>query len=92
MGLVHRRVLALILVTWVPLWLFEAVDVHTPAGVKVSFLRDLEAHVRLLVALPLLLLGESIVHDRVTMTVRQFVERQLIAPRHLAADEPAAGI
>ena len=83
MGLAHRRVLALIVLTWVPLLLFAAVDVDTPATVKVSFLRDLEAHVRLLLALPLLIVGEPIVHERVTMTVRQFVDRRLVAPQQL---------
>ena len=43
------------------------------------FLKDVEVHVRLLLALPLLVLAELVVHQRMRPVVRQFVERGLIA-------------
>jgi hypothetical protein len=42
------------------------------------FLYDVELHVRLLVALPLLILAELVVHQRMRPVVRQFVARGLI--------------
>jgi hypothetical protein len=50
-------------------------------GAKVPFFHDVEAHVRLLVALPLLLAAEPVVHWQLQLQVRQFDERGLIAPQ-----------
>jgi hypothetical protein len=47
----------------------------------VPFLFDIEAHVRFLVALPLLVLAELVVHRRMRPLLQQFVERNLI-PEH----------
>ena len=49
-------------------------------GVHLPFAEDLGAHVRLLLALPLLVAAELIVHQRVQATVRQFIDRGIIAP------------
>lgn len=81
-GLFHRRLVAYVLVTWVPLCLLTAFDARG-ADVAVSFIRDIEAQTRLLVALPLLIAAEPFVHDRVTGAVRQFLDRGLIAPADL---------
>jgi hypothetical protein len=81
-GLVHRRLIAYVLITWVPLCLLSAFDARG-SDVAVSFLGDIEAHTRLLVALPLLIAAEPFVHERVTGAVRQFLERGLIAPADL---------
>ena len=43
------------------------------------FLYDLDAHARFLIALPLLVLAERVVHERMRPLVGQFVERGLIA-------------
>jgi hypothetical protein len=40
--------------------------------------KDLEVHVRFLIALPLLILAELVVHQRMRPLVRQFLERDLI--------------
>ena len=44
------------------------------------FLFDLDVHVRFLVALPLLIGAEVIVHQRLRVTVSQFIDRGIIAP------------
>jgi hypothetical protein len=49
----------------------------------VSFLGDIDAHTRLLVALPLLVVAEPFVHQRLTAVVRQFFDRALVAPASL---------
>jgi hypothetical protein len=82
LGLVHRRLLAYFLITWVPLCLLSAFDARG-ADVTISFLRDIAVHTRLLIALPLFIVAEPIVHRRLTASVRQFVDRGLIAPADL---------
>jgi hypothetical protein len=81
-GLVHRRILVYILITWVPLCVLSAFDARG-SDVAVSFFRDIDAHTRLLVALPLLVAAEPFVHQRITGVVRQFIDRGLVAPADL---------
>ena len=82
LGLVHRRLVAYFLITWLPLCLLSAFDVRG-ADVTVSFLRDIEVQTRLLIALPLFVVAEPFIHRRLTAAVRQFVDRGLIAPTDL---------
>lgn len=82
--LLERRILAVIVVAWLPLAVFTLAAGSTFGGVQLPFAADLGAHVRLLVALPLLIAAELIVHQRVQATVRQFIDRGIIAP----ADRP----
>ena len=44
----------------------------------VPFLLDMEVHVRFLVAMPLLIAAELVVHRRMRLVVQQFLDRQLI--------------
>ena len=87
-GLVHRRLLVSVLITWAPLCVLSAFD-SRGVDVAVSFLGDIDAHTRLLIALPLLIAAEPFVHQRLTGAVRQFIDRGLIAPgdvrRYVAA-------
>lgn len=75
----YRRILFFSGVTWLPLLFLSAVGPR-PAGaiIKIPFLHDIEAQVRFLVALPVLLGAELFVHRRLRSTVQQFIERQLI--------------
>jgi hypothetical protein len=77
--LLHRRVLVMIMLAWVPLLALSVAEGHAWGGsVQLPFLYDVELHVRLLVALPALILAEWIVHQRMRPVVRQFVVRGLI--------------
>ncbi len=77
--LVHRRIVALTLLAWVPLLALSAAEGHAWGnGVAVPFLLDVEMHVRLLLALPLLIAAEVVVHRRIRPMVRQFLNRGLI--------------
>jgi hypothetical protein len=87
--LLHRRIIAFVLITWAPLWLLTAIDGHALSGVKVPFLQDLDAHARFLVSLPLLIFAELFVHQRIRVIVRQFINRGLIAPEELPRFENA---
>ena len=53
------------------------------SSVSVPFLLDIEAHVRFLVALPLLILAELVVHRRMRPLLQQFIERNLIPAESL---------
>jgi hypothetical protein len=46
--------------------------------VAVPFLLDVEVHVKFLLAMPLLIAAEIVVHQRMRFVVRQFLERNLI--------------
>ncbi len=77
--LLHRRVLVAVLLAWVPLLLLSIVEGHAwGAAVTLPFLHDVEMHVRLLLALPLLILAELTVHQRMRPVVGQFLDRGLI--------------
>jgi len=78
--LVGRRILAFIVVAWLPLVVLTLAGGSAFGGVQLPFAADLAAHVRLLLALPLLIAAELIVHQRVQVTVRQFIDRGIIAP------------
>src|SRR4029453_3301763 len=79
LGLVHRRLLAYLLITWAPVCVLSALGAQG-ASVTSSFLRDISAQARLLSALPLLIAAEPIVHQRMRAIVGQFIDRGLVAP------------
>jgi hypothetical protein len=78
--LLRRRILAITTFTWLPLLLLSVIEGHALGGsIKISFLRDIEAHVRLLIALPVLLGAQLVAHIRLGSVVRRFVERNIVA-------------
>lgn len=80
--LVHRRILAFSVITWLPLLVLSAWEGRAWAGgVRIPFLFDVEAHVRFLLALPLLIWAELVVNQRMRGVVRGFLDRRLI-PEH----------
>ena len=92
--LVHRRILTGVLLTWVPLLLLSTWEGRAWGGdTPIPFLLNAETHVRFLVALPLLVLAELVVHVRMRRLVAQFLTRNLISdpdrPRFNAAIESA---
>ena len=77
--LVRQRVVVISLLAWLPLLVLSALEGHMLDGsVAIPFLLDVEAHVRFLVAMPLLIIAELVVHRRLRPVVRQFLERNLI--------------
>ena len=90
--MVHRRVLVLAVVAWLPLLLLSVMGKRAFGGtLTVPFLYDIEAHVRFLIALPILIAAEPIVHSRIRPAVKRFIERAIInrddMPRfHVAID------
>jgi hypothetical protein len=77
--LVSRRVIILSLIAWLPLLVLSVAEGRAWGGnVKVPFLLDVDAHARFLLALPLFIVAELIVHQRMRLVVAQFVERGLV--------------
>jgi hypothetical protein len=77
--LVRTRTIAIVAIAWVPLLVLSVLDGQALGGpAKVPFLKDVEAQVRFLVALPLLVIAELVVHQRMRLVVRQFLDRHLI--------------
>src|SRR6516165_3062235 len=77
--LVVRRMVDISLVCWLPLLLLAAAGGHLMGGVPVPFLRDVEVHIRFLLALPLLIAAEVLVQTRIRKIVPQFLTRDLVA-------------
>jgi hypothetical protein len=79
---VRRRVAVFVLVAWLPPLVLSGVGGQLiGGGLAVPFLLDVEAHVRFLVALPLLIIAEVEVHRRMPLLMSQFAERRLV-PEH----------
>ena len=77
---VERRVAVILAVTWLPVLLLAALGGTLFGGATIPFFFDVEAQVRLLVALPLLIIAEPVVHWQLSLQVRQLDERGVIAP------------
>lgn len=94
MELLVRRILAITLIAWPPLLLLSALGHHLAgASIQLPFLRDIEAHVRLLVALPVLIAAEFLVHTRLRTIVKAFLARRIVRqqdlPKFVAAIDSA---
>ena len=77
--LARQRIIVISLLAWLPLLLLATLEGQLYGGsVAVPFLLDIEVHVRFLVALPLLIIAELVVHRRMRPLLLQFLERNLI--------------
>ena len=84
--LVVRRTLLAVLITWLPLLVFSAMDgLAFGHQVKIPFIRDFAVNVRFLIALPILILAEPGIDQRWRILVQQFLCSKLVA----GADVPA---
>jgi hypothetical protein len=79
--LVRQRIVVIVLLAWLPLLVLSALEGQVLSGPAVPFLLDMEVHIRFLVALPLLIVAELVVHQRMRPLLQQFRERNLI-PEH----------
>lgn len=92
--MVRRRIVFISLFAWLPLLVLAAVEGQLLGGsIAIPFLLDVEVHARFLVALPLLIAAELVVHQRMRPIVQTFLERNLIPesgmPRFAAAIDSA---
>ena len=69
---------------WLPLLALSLLEGQAYGGAAtVPFLLDVEAHVRFLVALPLLIAAELVVHRRMRTVVQVFLDRNLVPDAEL---------
>jgi hypothetical protein len=81
LDLLLRRMVGISLVAWLPLLVLTAFGgVAIGDAVSVPFLYDLDVHARFLLAIPLLILAEVVVHQRIQPVVRQFVDAGIVVP------------
>ncbi len=77
--LLRRRMSVLALLAWAPLLVLSMLEGHAWGdGVRLPFLFDADVHLRLLLALPLFIAAELVVHRRLSLVVRQFVVRGVL--------------
>jgi len=83
LALVTRRAVFLSLLAWLPLLVLSAIE-GTVFGqaVKIPFLYDIPVSVRLLLALPLLIVAEGVIDARTTEWVRHFVRSGLVEEKN----------
>ena len=87
---VRQRIIVIALFAWLPLLVLSALEGQMLGGsVAVPFLLDVEVHIRLLVALPLLVIAELVVHQRMRPLLQQFLERDLIPKKAMPRFEAA---
>jgi hypothetical protein len=88
--LLQRRVAVIAAMAWIPLLVLSALSGDAlGSAVAVPFLHDIETQARFLIALPILVVAELIVHRRLRPAVRQFVDRRIVSPRDLPGFQQA---
>lgn len=90
--MVRQRIIVISLVAWLPLLLLSALQGQLLGGSEaVPFLLDVDVHVRCLLAMPLLIAAELVVHRRIRSVVSAFLERQLIPESEITRFRSAIG-
>ena len=88
--LVRQRIIVIALLAWLPLLVLSALEGQLLGGsAAVPFLLDVEVHIRFLVAMPLLIIAELVVHQRMRPLLQQFLERNLIPENAMPRFEAA---
>ncbi|MFZ4538933.1 hypothetical protein [Propionivibrio sp.] len=88
--MVRQRIMVIALFAWLPLLLLSTLEGHLwGSSGAVPFLKDIEVHIRFLVALPLLIIAELVVHRRMRPLLQQFIERNLIPENAMGRFEAA---
>jgi hypothetical protein len=76
----RRRIVVISLFAWLPLAVLAALGGQLFGGdVAVPFLLDVDVHVKFLVAMPLLIAAELVVHQRMRSLALTFRERHLVS-------------
>lgn len=77
--LIKKRIIIISLIAWLPLCILSIISGQAVGErVNLPFIEDIEVHIRFLVAMPLMVGAELLVHQRMRLVVNQFQERNLI--------------
>ena len=84
--LLKQRIIIIALLAWLPLFVLSVIKGQAwGEGSNLPFIEDLEVHIRFLVAVPLMIIAEMLVHQRIRLVVNEFEERNLIPPGALTS-------
>lgn len=83
LDLLKKRIIYITLFAWLPLLLLSVFEGKAWGNVGVPFLFDMEAQTRFLMALPLLIGAELLVHKQLRLLVGQFIDREIITEKVL---------
>jgi hypothetical protein len=90
MGLLRQRVIVITLLVWLPLLVLSALEGKLLGrSIAMPFLRDIEVHTKFLVVVPLLIIAELVVHQRMRPLLLRFLERNLIPENAMTRFEAA---
>jgi len=90
--LIKQRTTIIALLTWLPLFILSVMQGQAwGEGTNLPFIEDFEVHIRFLIAVPLMIVAELLVHQRMRMVVVQFEERNLIPEASLVQFHNAIG-
>jgi hypothetical protein len=81
--MLNRRMVVITLIAWLPLLILTIFHPTAPTATRHSFFQDVEVQARFLIALPVLIGAELLVHLRIRPMVRRFVEARLVLPEDL---------
>ena len=83
MELVARRIIVISMLAWLPLLILNLAQgtLLGGDGLRVPFFKDVAVHARFLVALPLLVVAEVVIHKRMRGLAGQFLYRGIIPPQ-----------
>lgn len=73
-----RTAVLLAALTWLPLFLFSIADGLAVGGVKIPFARDIAAHTRFLIAVPILVLADIPIGLGLRGAVQRFINNDLV--------------
>jgi hypothetical protein len=83
--LIKKRIIIISLLTWLPLLVLCILNgMAWGENTQLPFIEDFEVHIRFLFAIPLMIVAELLVHQRIQLVVKQFEERQLIPDSSIA--------
>jgi hypothetical protein len=84
LNLLKRRLIAMLLLVWLPLLILSIVQGNAWSGVSVPFIKDIGVHIRFLAVMPMLIGAELIVHRRMRILISHFLDRKLIPEADMA--------
>lgn len=83
LDLLKKRIICITLFAWAPLLLLSIIEGNAWGNSGVPFLYDFEVQARFLVALPLLIGAELLIHKQLRLLVGQFLDRNIITEKVL---------
>lgn len=79
-GELHRRILVMAGLAWLPLLVLSLIEGRAVGGVVLPLLSDVATYAKFLLALPMVLVAEVILHRRLADAVPQFNRRGIVPP------------